>query len=45
MLLKYVQYESNNNVVKYSDSVIPHDTYMGFDKFWGLPTVVRFWEN
>ena len=26
-------------------SVIPHDWYMSFEKFGGLPTVVAFLEN
>ena len=38
-------YGSNNNVIKYYGSVIPHDWYMSFEKFGGLPTVVAFWEN
>ena len=33
------------NVMKYYGSVIPHDWYMTFEKFGGLPTVVAFWEN
>ena len=42
---KYVQYESNDNVIKYYGSVIPHDWDVNFEKFGGLPTVVAFWEN
>ena len=42
---KYVQYESNDNVIKYYDSVIPHDWDVSFEKLGGLPTVVAFWEN
>ena len=41
----YTEYESNNNVIKYHDSVIPHDSDASFEKFGGLPTVVAFWEN
>ena len=44
-LKKHVQYESNNNAIKYYGSVIPHAWYMNFEKFGGLPTVVAFWEN
>ena len=42
---KYVQYQSNNNVIKHYNAVIPHDWDMRFEKFRGLPTVVAFWEN
>ena len=42
---KYVQYESNDIVIKYYDSVIPHDWDVNLEKFGGLPTVVAFWEN
>ena len=45
IFLKYVQYESNDNVMKNYDSVIPHDWDMRFEKFGGLPTVVALWEN
>ena len=31
--------------MKYYGSAIPHDSYMIFEKFGGLPTVVAFWEN
>ena len=42
---KCVQYESNDNVMKYYDSVITHDRDVNFAKFGGLPSVVAFWEN
>ena len=42
---KYVQYESNNDVIKHYNAVIPHDWDMWFEKFGGLPNVVAFWEN
>ena len=42
---KYVQYESNDNVIKYHGLMIPHDWDVSFEKFGGLPTVVAFWEN
>ena len=42
---KYVQYGSNNIVLKYYGSVIPHDWDMSFEKFPGLPTVVAFFEE
>ena len=41
---KYVQYEANDNVIKYYGSEIPHDWDVSFEKFWGLPTVVAFWK-
>ena len=42
---KYVQYDSDNNVIKYYGSVIPHNWDMSFQKFGGLSAVVAFWEN
>ena len=42
---KCVQYESNNIVIKYYGSVIPHDWYMIFEQFGGLPPVVAAYEN
>ena len=45
MFKKNVQYESNNNVIKYYGSVIPHDWDVSFENFGGRPTVVAFWEN
>ena len=36
---------SNDNVIKYYDSVIPHDWDVSFKKFGGLLTVVALWEN
>ena len=42
---KYVQYESNDDVIKYYGSVIPHDWDVSFEKIGGLRTVVAFWEN
>ena len=38
-------YESNNDVIEYYGTVIPHDGDMSFEKFRGLPTVVAFWKN
>ena len=42
---KYVQYESNDNVIKYHGSVISHDWDVSFEKFGVLPTVVAFWKT
>ena len=42
---KYVQNESDDNVIKYHGSEIPHDWGVSFAKFGGLPMVVAFWEN
>ena len=42
---KYVQYESNDNVIKHYGSLIPHDWDMCFEKFGGLPPAIAFWEN
>ena len=39
------KYESNNNVIKYHGSVIPHDWDISFEKLGGLPFIVGFWEN
>ena len=39
---KCVQYHSNNNVIKYYGSVLPHDWDMSFEKFRGLPTTSFF---
>ena len=36
---KYVQYESNDNVIKYYGSVILYDWDVSFEKFGGLPTI------
>ena len=37
---EYAQYESNDDVIKYYDSVIWHNWDMCFEKFRGLPTMV-----
>ena len=42
---KHVHYESNDNVIKYYGSLIPHNWDMSFETFGELPTVVAFWEN
>ena len=45
MIPKIFQNESNDNVIKYYGSVIPHDWDMSFEKFRGLLTEGVFWEN
>ena len=42
---KYLRHKSNNNVITYNGSVIPHDWDMSFEKLGGLPTVVALWKK
>ena len=39
---KYIQYKSNNNVIKNHGSVVPYYWDISFEKLGGLPTVCFF---
>ena len=45
MFKKYVQYESNDNVINIVVQWFPMTWDVSFEKFGGLPTVVAFWEK